>query len=145
MSQSIVYLGSFDRQGKVVLNKDEINKSILALSPKPFRIIIEPRKNTGDSPGFRGYLFGVAIEMIADYLGYKTTKEKKMLYYELKGKFLTLTDGKTGLDFVPPLSSLDGQERLKFMADITEWAEEFCGIFLPPPDRSHVEHYDNLE
>ena len=74
------------------------------------------------------YFHGVIIPLISDETGMDTHEVKEAL----KWKFLRKEVG--GIETVRPTAALTKQEFSKFVDEITRWAGEFLGLYIPPPN-----------
>ncbi len=99
------------------------------------------------SPQQRGYLRGVVIPAILTAMGMELSKENNdLMYLKMKEKFgpCDLRYGKDGEDgevLAFPKSAKDytTTDMHQLIDRIVQWAGEFLGITIPPPQRTMME------
>lgn len=138
MSLSPVFMGRVEA-GRIEWEPTEAGKRkqhLHALDGKAIEAVIRPRR-TKRSLDQNAWLWGVALPLLADSLGYER-HEHEQLHYALLGEcFGTVHDQRFGRD-IPRVSSsrLNTKEFSDYMEWLVRWAAVEHGCVIPLPGES---------
>jgi hypothetical protein len=84
---------------------------------------------------YRKYYFKQCMGMIQE----ETTHSKDVIHENMKQKFASKIDEKTGFMIIKSVfsheSKMTNEERWKFIEDVRYWASDFLNLIIPDPER----------
>lgn len=117
------------------INPVRLKQELLSLKGKTVIVTIK-RQVKKRSSEQNSYYWGVIIKYIADYCGYAGSDELESLHYELRKQFLA----NKGVFNVPKSTSeLSSQEFNEYLENITRWASQTLGLYIPSPNEVEYE------
>jgi hypothetical protein len=141
VSRVPVFHGRVSPDGKLVLEEAEsgLRKEYLrGLAEKPVDITIKVHRSKR-SLDQNKWLWGVAIPLVADALGYDLDEHERLHYALIDLCFGTMWDTRLGIELPKVRSSqMNTKEFSDYMEWLVRWAARDHGIVIPLPSESEA-------
>ena len=138
------FFGKINKQGVLSIIDAHFPKYVqflMTLTNKDIEIVVRKRRKMSTKKQ-RSYYWGAMLPQIGRHTGYNpdSLNDMKSLHEALKMMFLCYQDEKTGLTMTRSTEDLSTVEKNDYHKKITEWAMDFHGFIVTPP-----EHNDDFE